>query len=82
MIFLQHSFNNYFKENSMIPQTFNEWLNCIVNQCKINLTKDFARQRLAVYRDHTNPETGQFIRLYGEGHLQNIINWYSIYEQQ
>lgn len=59
----------------MIPQTFNEWKNCIINDCKINLTKDFAERRLAVYQDRQNSETQKFISLYGEQHLQNIINW-------
>jgi len=57
----------------MIPQTFTEWKNCIVNNCKINLTKEFALQRLAVYKDRKNSETQKFISLYGEQHLQNII---------
>lgn len=60
----------------MIPQTFNDWKNCIIHDCKINLTREFARQRLAVYQDKSNPETFKFIELYGESHLQNIINWY------
>lgn len=59
----------------MIPQTFQDWKNCIVNNCKINLTKDFARQRLAVYQDKSNTETQKFISLYGEQHLLNIIQW-------
>jgi hypothetical protein len=61
----------------MIPQTFEQWKNCIVNDCKINLTKEFASQRLAVYQDKQNPETMKFIALYGEQHLQNIINWFN-----
>lgn len=60
----------------MIPQTFNDWKNCIVNDCNINLTKDFAEQRLVVYQDPNNPETQKFISLYGKQHLQNIINWF------
>jgi len=60
----------------MIPQTFNDWTNCIVNDCKINLTKEFAEQRLLVYQDNKNAETEKFISLYGEQHLQNIINWF------
>lgn len=60
----------------MIPQTFNDWKNCIVYDCKINLTKDFAQQRLAVYQDKKSHETQKFIQLYGEAHLQNIINWF------
>ncbi len=61
----------------MIPLTFNDWRNCIVNDCKINLTKDFATQRLAVYQNPQNPETQKFIALYGEVHLQNVINWFN-----
>ena len=61
----------------MIPQTFNDWTNCIVNDCKINLTKDFAEKRLAVYQDNQNTETQKFISLYGEQHLNNIIQWFN-----
>lgn len=57
----------------MIPQTFEQWKRCIINDCKIDLTKEFARQRLAVYRDGGNPETRKFTLLYGEKHLQNVI---------
>lgn len=60
----------------MIPQTFEQWKNCIVNDCKINLTKDFAQQRLAVYQDKKNNDTQKFVSLYGEQHLQSIINWF------
>ncbi|NBC81855.1 MAG: hypothetical protein GVY19_00595 [Bacteroidetes bacterium] len=60
----------------MIPQTFDDWRNCIVNDCKINLTKTFAQHRLSIYQDNSNPETQKFVQLYGEAHLQNIINWY------
>jgi len=59
----------------MIPQTFEQWKNCIVNDCKINLSTDFAHQRLAVYENKQNTETRKFISLYGEQHLNNIINW-------
>ena len=59
----------------MIPQTYNDWKNCIVNDCKINLTKEFATQRLAVYQDNKNVETQKFISLYGQQHLLNIIQW-------
>lgn len=60
----------------MIPNTFNDWKNCIENNCKIKLTKEFAQQRLNVYQDRKNQETQKFIQFYGEAHLQNIINWF------
>ena len=61
----------------MIPQTFEEWQNCITNDCKIILTREIAQKRLAVYLDKENPETKKFSSLYGEEHLNNIIKWYS-----
>jgi len=60
----------------MIPQTFNDWTNCIVNDCKINLTKEFAEQRLSIYQNIDNDETKKFILLYGSKHHSNIINWF------
>jgi len=62
----------------MIPQTFEQWKSCIINDCKINLTEDFARQRLAVYRNGEHSETRKFVQLYGEQHLQNIIQWFGM----
>lgn len=59
----------------MIPQTFDQWKHCITIDCKINLTHEFAQQRLTVYQDKQNTETKKFISLYGEQHLNNIIQW-------
>ena len=60
----------------MIPRTFEEWRDCIVNDCKIDLTKSFAQKRLSIYQDATHTETRKFIELYGKEHLSNIIYWY------
>lgn len=59
----------------MIAQTFDQWINCIINECKISLTKDFVKERLTVYQDKQNQETKKFISLYGEQHYSNVINW-------
>ena len=59
----------------MMPQTYEQWKNCIVNDCKISLTTDFAHQRLAVYQDNNNVETQKFILLCSQQHLINIIRW-------
>ena len=61
----------------MIPITYNEWTNCIVNECKIDLTKEFAKQRLKIYLDSNQEETKRFISLYGDAHLKNIIIWFT-----
>lgn len=59
----------------MIPQNFAEWQICITQHCKTPLTKSFAEQRLAVYTQPQLPETKKFIDLYGQQHLNNIIDW-------
>ncbi len=61
----------------MIPQTFEEWKSCIVDDCKIDLTKDFAMKRLSTLQNKENKETQQLIKLYGENHLHNLIDWFT-----
>lgn len=60
----------------MIPRNFEEWKNCIVNDCGIQLTKTFAKKRLNVFENDNHPETKKFVELYGEQHLKNVIYWY------
>ncbi len=60
----------------MIPSDFSEWKDCIERRCNIPLTEDFAKKRLSIYNDNSNPETQRFVQLYGEEHLQNIISWF------
>ena len=35
----------------MIPNTFEDWKSYIINDCKINFTKDFTKSRLIVYKN-------------------------------
>ena len=60
----------------MIPETFKEWKLCISVQCNIHLNADFARERLAVLQNNEHLETQKFKALYGQKHLDNIINWF------
>lgn len=62
----------------MIPQTFEQWKHCIVNECRTPLTKDFAKSRLAIYKENDHPETKKFVQLYGTQHLRHIIEWLSL----
>jgi hypothetical protein len=59
----------------MIAQSFEEWKSCIEKDCKIKLSKEFAKKRLSVYLNRESTETQKFISLYGEEHLENIIRW-------
>jgi len=61
----------------MIPQTFTDWSNYITIDCKINLIKAFAEQRLSIYQNAENEETKKFICQYGHEHHSNMINWFN-----
>lgn len=60
----------------MIPTTFEEWTNCIVNDCGISLTPEYAKERAAILNDKTNTETKKFITIYGEEHHAAILAWF------
>lgn len=60
----------------MIPKTFDQWKHCLIHHCKIDLTKEFAAQRLKIYEDGNHPETLEFQKFYGKEHLNNIVQWF------
>ncbi len=62
--------------NSSIPTTYEEWVQCITVKCKIALTPEFARARLAALDGPQSAEAATFAALYGEAHLKRIIEWY------
>lgn len=63
---------------SIIPENFADWKWCIEKKCGIPLTVEFAKQRLAIYEDHSNAETQRFISNYGMEHFENIKKWMRI----
>lgn len=62
---------------AIIPQNFEEWKICIEQKCEIPLTRQFAEQRLAIYKNEKLPETQRFLTRYGADHLQHIIAWFT-----
>lgn len=49
----------------MILYIFDEWKNCIVNDCKIELIEVFIVCCLKVYEDWNNLEIRIFVKFYG-----------------
>lgn len=62
----------------MIPKNYEEWIDCITNKCKINISEQFITERLKVYTQTNNSETIRFKKLYSETHLNNLISWLEI----
>ncbi|MBK0093597.1 hypothetical protein IBT49_25420 [Erwinia sp. S63] len=61
----------------MIPQTYQEWHHCIVDECRIELTEEFILQRLDIMKNKAHQETRRMISLYGKMHLEKLITWFT-----
>jgi len=59
-----------------IPTTYEDWVHCITVKAGIELTPEFARERIAAIGDRRSAESMRFIRLYGESHWTRIVQWY------
>ena len=62
----------------MIPQNYQQWRHCIVNECRIELTPLYIQQRLEVLNDNSHQETKRLTFLYGKNHLERLINWFNV----
>lgn len=60
----------------MIPPSYPEWRHCIESVCRIPLTPDYIRERLAALADPRDHTTRRFVELYGAGHLQRVRGWF------
>ena len=60
-------------QSSIIPQTFDEWRQCIVVDCGLELSERFIEQRISSLQDMSEHYTQQFVRKYGPEHHQRCI---------
>ena len=61
----------------MIPESYEEWRECIEVRCKIRLTQAFVAERLAELQDRGHAKTRTFEELYGADHLARTVSWFS-----
>lgn len=57
-------------------ETYEDWKHCIVEQCRIPLTKAFVAQRLAALADRGDWTTRRFLEVWGERHLSQVVVWF------
>lgn len=58
------------------PQDLPAMYRCITEECGIPLTQAFIASRLAVLQDPGHQETRRFVSLYGQSHLNSIVQWF------
>ncbi len=57
-------------------QSYEEWHHAITERCRIDLTPEYARSRLAALRDPADATTSEFTAKYGEAYLRQVIQWF------
>jgi hypothetical protein len=61
---------------NVIPESYEQWLDCITIRCGINLTDNYIQSRLTELRDAEHPKTVEFATKYGNQHLKQVIRWF------
>ena len=64
----------------MVPQmkldNYEDWKHCITVSCGIPLTPDYIEKRIASLKDPDDYHTQQFVKTWGDAHLQRVIGWF------
>ena len=53
-----------------------EWRHAITVNCKIELTPEYAQNRINALNDDTDKTTQEFTHKYGESYLNQVIQWF------
>ncbi|MEM8551859.1 MAG: hypothetical protein AAGF45_05715 [Pseudomonadota bacterium] len=56
--------------------TYEDWLHCIVELCKIQPTPEYVASRLKELRDEHHSTTRKFVESWGDGHRLQVIAWF------
>ena len=62
---------------SIIPTNYEEWRHCIIVECGLELTPAYIDGRIAALNDDRDYYTQQFVKLYGQPYLQQVLNWFN-----
>lgn len=60
----------------MIPESYDAWRHCIVEECGIRLEENYIDRRLRTLKDDRHAEVRKFRARYGDTHWQRIISWF------
>jgi len=62
--------------SSIIPDSYQAWRHCIEVECRLNLSADYIRERIAALENPRDFHTQQFVSLWGEAHRQQVLIWF------
>jgi hypothetical protein len=62
--------------SAVIPGDYAQWRHCIVVECGVALTPEYAAHRLAALKLATSEEAQRFKVLYGADHCRRVVSWF------
>lgn len=61
---------------SFVPNSYEEWKDCITVKCDIPLTARYVEERLAALTDDTDFYTQKFKERWGPKHHARTVEWF------
>lgn len=61
---------------SVIPDSYETWVECIVVRCGLDLTPAFIAARIAALRDPADAMTRRLAEMWGDAYVQQLIAWF------
>lgn len=62
-------------------KSYSEWRHALTELGKITLTPEYARERVEALQNPQDPSTAEFVKLYGEPYLHQVIQWFQKVER-
>ena len=56
--------------------TYQQWYDAITTRCNIQITPNYAEQRIQALSNSKDPNTKEFVNKYGQGYTNQIIQWF------
>ncbi len=68
--------------DSIIPKTYEDWKHCITVECGLELTPEYISKRISSLNDGKDHYTQQFVKIYGQQYLDQVIAWFTQAQKQ
>ena len=63
-------------DQSVIPETYEQWKREVQAKCGIALTRDYLERRLAALTDRSSSDATNLVAAYGDAHLRQLVDWH------
>lgn len=60
----------------VVPETYEQWRHCIEIECGLELTAQFAAERLTALLNRKDHHTNRFFAIWGTEHHARVLDWF------